>query len=335
MKDIFDKCNLGNLKLNSRIIRTGTWERDNSEGGFLENSVFERYENIAKSGVGAIISEMFALDSKDRFFEYSANLNYKGFIKDYKEITNIAHKYNVPILGQLAFFYYNDGINQKVEANDITIEGIRHLQTDVIITAKKFAFAGFDGLQLNLGNNFYLARFINPYFNQRKDKYGGNTYNRVRIVLEIIKLIKDNFDLHVSCRVNTNDARKGGITTDESIKICKLLEEAGADSIQLTGRTISYNYTEKTTNPFIDYTNKLTSEINIPIILGGNLRSMNQINDILNKTNIDFFSLSKPFVAQPDFLTDWKENGEGTSICQSCNNCYSKKESHCFIHDNI
>lgn len=330
MKDIFDECNLGDLKLKSRVIRTGTWETETEDGGFLTNAVFDRYERIAKSGVGAIVSEIFALDPKDRFYEFSTNMNYKGFFKDYKEITDLVHKYNVPILGQLALFYYNDGINQKVEANDITIEGIRRLQAEVIMAAKKFSYAGFDGIQLNLGNNFYFARFINPYFNQRTDNYGGNTFNRVRIVLEIIKTIKDNFDLHVSCRVNTTDGRKGGISEEESIEICKFLEKAGADSIQLTGRTISYLYDGNEKNPFLVYIDKLLKEVDIPVILGGNLRDMATMNDILNHSDLEFMSLSKPFVAQPDFLAEWKENGEGVSICQSCNNCYSKKESYCF-----
>ena len=51
MKDLFDECEFGNLHLNSRIIRTGTWEREIENGGFLETSVFERYEKIASSGV--------------------------------------------------------------------------------------------------------------------------------------------------------------------------------------------------------------------------------------------------------------------------------------------
>ena len=58
MKDLFDECEFGNLHLNSRIIRTGTWEREIENGGFLENSVFERYEKIASSGVGLINSEI-------------------------------------------------------------------------------------------------------------------------------------------------------------------------------------------------------------------------------------------------------------------------------------
>lgn len=330
MKDIFDECQLGDLKLKSRIVRTGTWETENEDGGFLSPAVFERYEKMASCGVGAIVSEIFALDHKDRFFPYSSSLNYKGFIKDYKMVTDIAHSYDVPILGQLAFFYYDDGENQKAEANDLTLEGIRKLQAEVIMAAKKFSFAGFDGIQINMGSNFYLARFMNPYFNQREDQYGGNTENRVRISSEIIKVIKSTMDMHVSCRINPWDVRKGGITSDESIAIACELEKAGADSIQLTARTISQIYDKGEKHPFLVYVDDLIDAVSIPVILGGSLREMSKINDVLNNSKVELVSMSKPFVAQADFLADWKRDGEGVAICQSCNNCYSKKKSTCF-----
>ena len=330
MKDIFDECQLKDLKLESRIIRTGTWETETEDGGFLTPAIYDRYEKIASSPTGLIISEIFSLDYKDRFSQYSANLNYKGFIKDYKMITDICHKYNTPILAQLAFFYYDDGDNQKAEANDLTKEGIRKLQSEVIMAAKKFSFAGFDGIQINMGNNFYLTRFMNPYFNQRKDEYGGNTENRVRISSEIIKVIKKTMNMHISCRINPWDVRKGGITSQESIAIACELEKAGADSIQLTARTISYLYDGAEKHPFLVYVDDLIDAVDIPVILGGNSRDMKSMNDILNNTNVEFMSMSKPFVAQADFLNDWKMNGEGVSICQSCNNCYSKKTSICF-----
>ncbi len=334
MKDIFDECQFRDLKLKSRIIRTGAWERETEDGGYLTSAIFDRYEKMASSGVGLILSEMFALDHKDRFFQYSANMNYKGFVKDYKQLTDICHNHNVPVLGQLAFFYYDDGDNQKAEPNDLTIEGIRKLQAEVIMAAKKFSFAGFDGIQINMGNNFYLSRFTNPYFNQREDDYGGNTLNRMRIVLEIIKLIKKTIGFHVSCRINIEDVRKGGLTQEESMKMAKLLAENGADSIQITGRTISMKYDASEKHIFLDYADKLAQEVDIPVILAGNLRDMKTMNDILNTSHVEFMSLSKPFVAQADFLADWKKNGNGSSRCRGCNNCYSKKESRCFQYEN-
>lgn len=332
MKDIFDECRFGDLDLKSRIVRTGTWETETEEGGFLSPAIFDRYERIASSGVGLIVSEIFAMDYKDRFSEYSSNLDYRGFIKDYRMITDICHNNDVPILGQLAFFYYDDGDNQKAEANDLTLEGIRKLQAEVIVAAKKFSFAGFDGIQINMGNNFYLARFMNPYFNQRTDDYGGNTENRVRISSEIIKVIKKTMDMHVSCRINPWDVRKGGMTADESIAIARELEKAGADSIQLTARTISQIYDKGVKHPFLVYVDDLIDAVDIPVVLGGSLREMAKINDVLNNSKVEFVSMSKPFVAQADFLADWKRDGEGTAICYSCNNCYSKKTSTCFKH---
>lgn len=330
MKDIFDECQFGEFKLKSRIIRTGGWERDTEDGGFLKPKVFDRYEKMAGNEVGLIVSEMFALDPKDRFYPYCANMNYKGFIKDYKQVTNLSHHFEVPILGQLAFFFFDDGTNQKAEPNDISLEGIRKLQAEVVMAAKKFSFAGFDGIQINMAHNFYLARFINPYFNQRTDDYGGSTEKRMRIVVEIIKLIKKMVGCHVSFRINAVDGRKGGMTLDESFKIAKILAEAGADSVQITARTISFKFGETGDHAFLSYADRMAKELDIPVILGGTLRDMKTMNEILNETDIEFLSLAKPFVAQQDFLSEWKENGDGVSRCRACNNCYGKKESNCF-----
>ena len=40
MKDIFDECEFGNLKLNSRIIRTGLWESQKEKRMRKEEKVY-------------------------------------------------------------------------------------------------------------------------------------------------------------------------------------------------------------------------------------------------------------------------------------------------------
>ena len=101
MKDIFDECQFGEFTLKSRVVRTGGWERDTEDGGIIQSGVFDKYEKIAGSGVGLIVSEMFALDPKDRFYPYCANMNYKGFIKDYKQVTNLSHHFRFLYWGSL------------------------------------------------------------------------------------------------------------------------------------------------------------------------------------------------------------------------------------------
>ena len=51
MKDLFDNVELGNLKLNSRIVRTGLWESQREKTGNFTPEIYDRYENLAASGV--------------------------------------------------------------------------------------------------------------------------------------------------------------------------------------------------------------------------------------------------------------------------------------------
>ena len=218
--------------------------------------------------------------------------------------------------------------------DDISIEDIRKIQTDMIMAAQKFDYAGFDGIQIGLGNYYFLSRFINPSFNSREDRYGGSTLSRLKIVLEIIKVIKETTELHINCRLNAFDGTTNGMTLDETIEVAKILENYGADSLQITRPRSPQFFTRenKQKNPLIEASEKIIRNVNIPVILGGGASSQRQINEILNSTDIDFISMQRPFVADPSFLVDWQINGEGETKCKTCNNCYWKKTSTCFIN---
>ena len=327
MKDIFDNTKFGRFNLKSRIIRTGLWESQNEGTHGLSQDIFNRYENLAKNNVGLIITELISLYSHDRFSDYSDYINYPYFIKEFKELTEMVHEHDIPIFAQIGFINCNVNGKQMMEVNDLTIEDIRKIQADYLVAAKKIAFAGFDGIQLNIGNNYFLSRVMDPFENQREDNYGGNTYNRVRMVLEIIKFIKDTTDLHVHCRVNLYK------DPEDSLEICRILAENGADSLQIT-KFLSPQYFRKALsneNMLVDFTDKVASEVSIPVVLGGGLSNMKSMNDLMNRTNIEFFSMHRPFVRNQSLLSEWKEDGYGESDCKTCNNCYWKKDSTCLI----
>ena len=333
MKDLFDYCEFGNLKLNSRIVRTGLWESQREKSGNFTPEIYDRYENIAASGVGLIITELFSLYPRDVFSKYSHTTHYTQFVREAKDLTDLVHIYDVPIFAQLGMVQYNKKAHQNVRIEEMSLEDIRKVQTDMIIAAQKFDYGGFDGIQLGLGNYYFLSRFINPSFNTREDKYGGNTLNRLRMVLEIIKVIKQNTKLHINCRLNAFDGTTNGMTLSETIEVAKLLEKFGVDSLQITRPRSPQFFTVKNTdrNPLIDATEKILENISIPVILGGGATSQNQINNLLNTTDIDFISMQRPFVNDPSFLVDWQLEGNGESRCITCNNCYWKKTSTCHI----
>ena len=334
MKDLFDYVEFGDLKLNSRIVRTGLWESQREKSGNLTPEIYNRYENIAASGVGLIITELISLYPRDVFSKYSLTTNYTRFVREAKDLTDLVHVYDVPIFAQLGFVQFNKKAEQNIKIDDITIDDIRKIQTDYIIAAQKLDYAGFDGIQIALGNYYFLSRFINPYFNHRTDKYGGNTLNRLRMVLEIIKVIKKNTNLHINCRLNAFDIQKGGMTIDETIEIAKLLEKHGVDSLQITRpRSPQYFSRENYEKKILAMdANRIIDNVDIPVIMGGGVTTQKQINNVLNKTNVEFISMQRPFVADPSFLVDWQLEGNGEVKCRTCNNCYWKKTSTCFIY---
>ena len=333
MKDIFDRCGFGDLKLNSRIVRTGLWESQREPAGNFTPEIYDRYESIAASGVGLIITEVISLYPRDVFSKYTHTINFNRFVREAKDLTDLVHVYDVPIFAQIGFVQYNKRTEQNLKIDDLSIEDIRKIQTDLIIAAQKIDYAGFDGIQIALGNNYFLSRFINPSFNSRDDKYGGNTFNRLRMVLEIVKVIKQNTGLHINCRLNAFDENPDGMTIDETVEIAKLLEKHGVDSLQITRPRSPQFFTRNSTerNPLIDAAEKVIMEVDIPVILGGGATSQNDINELLNKTDIEFVSMQRPFVADPSFLVDWQIKGNGESFCQACNNCYWKKTSTCHL----
>lgn len=334
MKDLFDYCEFGDLKLPSRIVRTGLWESERENSGNLTPEIYNRYENIAASGVGLIITELYSLYPRDAFSKYSQTIHYKQFVREARDLTDLVHLYDVPIFAQLGFVRFNKHSEQDIQVNEITVEDIRKIQSDMIIAAQKMSYAGFDGIQLALGNYYFLSRFINPHFNQREDRYGGSTINRLKIVLEIIKVIKDTTDLHINVRLNAFDGTTNGMTLDETVEIARILEEYGADSLQIT-RTRSPQYfirENKTRNPLVSACDKIIKNVSIPVILGGGYTSQKQINEVLNKTDIEFISMQRPFVNDSSFLVEWQMEGNGISKCKTCNNCYWKKTSTCFIN---
>jgi 2,4-dienoyl-CoA reductase-like NADH-dependent reductase (Old Yellow Enzyme family) len=333
MKDLFDLVEFGNLKLNSRIVRTGLWESQREKTGNLTPEIYNRYENMAASGVGLIITELFSLYPNDVFSKYSNTVNYARFVREARDLTDLVHLYDVPIFAQLGFVQYNKRLEQNVRVENVTIDDIRKIQTDIIVAAQKFDYGGFDGIQLGLGNYYFLSRFINPNFNSRTDKYGGDTKNRLRMVLELIKVIKDTTKLHINCRLNAFDGTTNGMTLEETVDIAKLLEKHGVDSLQITRPRSPQFFTRENIdkNPLIEATERIIDSVNIPVILGGGAYSQNQINFLLNSSNIDFISMQRPFVKDPSFLVDWQIEGNGESRCITCNNCYWKKTSTCHI----
>lgn len=63
---------------------------------------------------------------------------------------------------------------------------MKEVVKDFANAAQNAIKAGFDGVELHGANGYLIEQFLNPFINNRSDKYGGNIQNRSRFLLEAI-----------------------------------------------------------------------------------------------------------------------------------------------------
>ena len=154
--------------------------------------------------------------------------------------------------------------------------------------------------------------------NQRNDEYGGSVENRAKILVEILKGIKEkNFGLHISLKINSNDFQIGGIDEDECLQICKIMEKEGIDSIEISGNGTSRSRIRPHKNEayFLKCAEKVAENVKIPIALVGGLRSRKTMQNILDNTKIEILSLARPLICDPNFPKNMESGDIEDSKC--------------------
>lgn len=238
MKKIFESVKMKHIELKNRLIRSATWEGIANQDGSVTEEAYEIYEELAKGGVGAIITGFTSVALHDYYFGGMMRLCDDSLIPQYKKLTDIIHAEGIPVITQLALGAYyreSNGRYMQVEPDDMTAEEIKYVTrqfTDAAIRADK---AGYDGVQIHAAHFFFLSRFISPAVNHRTDEYGGSTENRVRILLDIMNGIQEAAPkLHITIKINSSDFTYGGLEESDCVAICKLLDQAGIDSIEVS-----------------------------------------------------------------------------------------------------
>ena len=212
---------------------------------------------------------------------------------------------------------------------------IENIKTLFVNAAVRAQAAGYDGVQIHAAHGFFLSRFISPAYNHRSDAYGKTVEKRGAILLDILRDIREKSPgSHISMKINSDDFIPGGLTSRDSMTICEACADAGLDSIEISGNGTSVAGIRPGVNEayFGEFAAKLAENISIPVILVGGHRSVENMERILNKTNIACLSLSRPFIREPDLPNRWASGDTRPSECVSCNMCYRTPGHQCVFH---
>ena len=335
-KSIFDTVHMNHLTLKNRLIRSATWEGLAAFDGSISDETYAIYDELSHGGVGAVIVGFTDVSQDDYYIHGAMRLSRDELIPQYKKLADVIHSGGCPAIVQLAMgAYYRklpNGLTQQAEPDDMTEQEIHEVIDMFVRAAIRAKSAGFDGVQIHAAHFFFLSRFISPRVNHRQDSFGGNTFNRSRIVLEILKGIKQNAPgLHVTVKINSSDFISGGLDEEESLEVCKLLADNGIDSIEVSGNGTSVQGVRAHVDEayFLNFAAVLAESVSVPVILVGGLRSVEVMQKILDTTKIELLSLSRPLLRESDLPKKFQDGTVGESACVSCNACYGSHAHKC------
>ena len=336
MKKIFEEVALPRLRLKNRLVRSATWEDLAGPDGCTTGEILDIYSELAQGGVGAIITGFTSVTDLDRYFSGMMRLSNDRLIPQYRQLVEVIHAKNCAVLAQLAQGAYyrseEDGRVSQVEPDDMSQADIQHTIAHFAAAAHRADLAGFDGVQIHAAHFFFLSRFISPAVNHRRDEYGCSNENGGRILLEILHAIRTAAPrLHISVKINSQDFIPQGLDEYGSMAICLQLAAAGIDSIEVSGNgtSVAGIRPHRSEAYFADFAARLADVIGVPVILVGGLRSLDVMERLLNSTNIELFSLSRPLLCEPDLPERLRIGAATESRCISCNRCYSSYGHKC------
>lgn len=384
---LFTPAQIGPVTLRNRTIRSAAFEGMGKDNNPTEQ-LRDYHLSVARGGVGMTTLAYAGICRSALSFKTQLWLR-PEIVPSLREITdgihsfgakasiqighcgNMTHKSTagcIPVGASTGFNLYSPTIVRGLHKHELK-ELARNFG-DAVRTARD---AGFDCIELHAGHGYLISQFLSPYTNHRKDEYGGSLDNRMRFMRECMEEVMKaaESDIGVLVKTNMRDGFKGGLETDDCLKVAKELQNLGAHALVLSGGFVSkapmyvmrgempiYSMTYympqlwlkygvrwfgKYMIPkspfrelyFLDDARRFRRELDMPLVYVGGVVSRENADHVLDDENFDFIQMGRALINEPDFVNRMREQECHRCGCDHINYCIARmysKEMACHKH---
>lgn len=345
---VFEPAAIGAISLANRFVRSATHEGLASSQGYCSPSLTKLVVQLAKGGVGLIITGHTAVSREGRAGRRQLCLWHDDHLPALVDMVDEVHKTGGKIVIQLghAGIVANTSLtgraalgpttrlqNSGTICREMTRFDIRKTINDFSFAAMLAKQAGFDGVQIHAAHGYLLSSFLSPHYNQRRDEYGGTVENRARFLLEVLEAVRGSIGsgFPVLVKMNVNDFLPDGLSVSDMLQTVVLMEQAGVTAIELSGGTMQSGKLIPARPGIIDPENEgyykeearyFKDKIHIPLIMVGGFRSLVKAEKFIQDGICDFIAMSRPLICEPDLIQRWEKGKRETSLCKSDNQCF-------------
>ncbi|MGW7531379.1 oxidoreductase [Amycolatopsis sp. NPDC054798] len=96
-------------------------------------------------------------------------------------------------------------------------------------TARRAEEAGFDDVEIHAAHGYLVPQFLSPLVNKRADEWGGSLANRARLLLDIVRAVRDvvSPSFTVAVKLNSADFQRGGFGAADAGRAIEMLAPLG------------------------------------------------------------------------------------------------------------
>ena len=379
MSALFSPMKIGNVEIINRFVHSATYECMARENGQVSEELINRYKNLAKGGVGLIIPGYLFVHPQGQAVRCQTGIHNDEMIDGLCKLVEAVHNGGSKIAFQLVHagrqttkkrigrtpMAPSKGSRDNiymVKPDEMSEAEIKEVVSAFGAAARRTNEAGADAVQIHAAHGYLINQFLSPYFNKRKDSWGGSDENRFRFLKEIVSEVKDNIpgEMPVLVKINTQDyTPKQGITIPLAKKYAGWLAELSVDGIEVSCGTLSFSMFNMVRGEiptaeivmnfplwkrvlgklmFKNMEGKFDIEEgynigaakqikpvikDIPLFLVGGIRRKKHMEEIIENKDADFISMSRPFIREPFILKKFKEGKADSVACVSCNKCFA------------
>ena len=331
MKTLFEPTRIGTLSLKNRLVRSATWEAMADNAGRPTPRLVRVYRELAEGGPGLIITSATTIARDATRPPGMLSIADDACIPAFHDLARAAHDAGVPIVMQVVHPGRDGAMWSPADATREDLHAITRQFGEAAVRAQT---AGFDGVQVHAAHGYFLSQFMNIRRNTRTDEYGGSVENRGRFLVSIVREIraKTGREYPVLIKINCSDFEPDDGVWDAVRAVCPRLAEEGISAIEISGGVSGAPFPPPELpfeeSIFRDYADGIARIAGLPVILVGMNRTPAVLTGLLNTTGIGYFSLSRPFLRQPDLILFWKKNPDEPAACISCDACRNQPDGN-------
>lgn len=341
---------IGPLRLKNRVIMAPMGTNYGTSDGFSTDRDKRYYAERAKGGVAMIVTEAMNISAGARNHNNSLCIFHDEFIPGLHAVVRAIQENGALAVAQLNHrgqllrrsVLGMDPVGPSAGKHPATGEPVRALRADEIHAierdfmhaARRVWRAGYDAVELHAANGYLFHQFFSPRFNRREDAYGGSLENRMRLLLETVRLIRNELpEFPLMVRISATEYADGGYSEEEVIALARALEHAGVVAIDLSGGSNETplmsryciqppSFPRRCLEP---YARPFKHALSIPVIIAGRIITPEDAEAVLQAGSADFISLGRALISDPHWcLKAFGEVDAPIRACISCNICFER-----------